>query len=103
IWLFANRYLGAFVDEGAVFVEIAIQGLQNRELAPARADVLILPGRQSEEDEFESRHQMPIGELRARHLELAQADALDLFELFDFEAGQDIIADWQNRLLSRQF
>jgi hypothetical protein len=103
IWLFASRFMSSLLEGGGVVVDIGISGLRGRELVPGRADISLFGAEPCGEDAFRQRLAMPLGELRARHLEHAAAGAIDLFELFGVSVSPEVIRSFQERLLRREF
>jgi hypothetical protein len=103
IWLFASRYLSTLLERGNAVVQVAIRGLKGRKLVPDRPSVSLWRGHTCEEDEWRRPHVLPLGELRATHIERAGADAIDLFELFGVEVAARVIRSWQDKLLKREF
>jgi hypothetical protein len=103
IWLFASRYLPALVEGGEAVVETRIQGLRGRKLVATLRGIDLGDQFVAAADVFASRRRIPVAELRARHLELADADATDLIELFNFFLAPGQVRFWQDKLLNREF
>jgi hypothetical protein len=100
-FIFANRYAPLVSTDGEFRMHIGMTGLSGRVL---RSE----PGILSEDFTtgavaYERELRLPVEELRASHMELANESARRLFELFGLEINQETIGGWQKRFIERRF
>ncbi len=100
-FIFANRYAPLVAPEGEFSIRVGVTGLSGRVL---RSD----PGVFFEDfttgaKSFEKIFRLPVEEVRASHLELANESARQLFELYGLDISREVIEDWQKRFVERRF
>lgn len=100
-FLFAARLAPEISSDASSTLKLGVLGLNDR---PLKSDSMILwHNYETGAAQFVKSIVLPVEQLRANHLEVANQLLRSLFELYDLNVDKDVITTWQNKLINRQF
>jgi hypothetical protein len=102
--LFLARLYEMVAPDASVYVQITLHGCKDRELAAFDPEVTWWEGNVSREGVISQAENLQVVELRASHLDVAAKMVKHVFHVFNWADVQDkVIANWQQKLLRREF
>jgi hypothetical protein len=100
-FLFASRYAALIADSGNFIIHVGVTDLKNHAL---RMDSNSFhDDYPTAAERFDRNYDLSIEELRSSHLDLAADAAHRLFDLYGLDIKADVIKQWQDKFIKRQF
>lgn len=100
-FVFASRYATLIADSGNFIIHLGVTGLKDHAL---RMDSDAFHDDYSTGAErFDRSYDVSLEELRSSHLDLAADAARRLFDLYGRDIKLEVIKDWQEKFIKRQF